>query len=274
MNDIATRPAHEKRGWRHASKRRAFLTHLAISAMVVGTVCALIFLVWYPAPYFAAKGAWNVLRVLVSVDLILGPLLTLILFRPGKPGLGLDMAMIAMIQLTALLYGTSVIYQERPYYAVFAVDRFEILARKDVDPNAVAGTEFAAKPSIGPVLAVASLPSDPVEFQRLIEETIFEGKPDIERRPERWSNYAQAKATVFARAESLSALAAKRPSQAPQIERRSRALGRPLDELLYVPLIGTDRALTLIIDPDSALPLDVLDIDPWMEEVADSAPAN
>jgi hypothetical protein len=231
-------------------------------------------LVWYPAPYFAAKGAWNVLRILIGVDLILGPLLTLILFRPGKPGLGLDMTMIAMIQLAALLYGTSVIFEERPYYAVFAVDRFEVLAQKDVDPTAVAGTEFSAKPMIGPVLAVARRPSDPAEFQRLLEETVFEGKPDIERRPERWQNYALSKSDVFERAEPLSLLAAKQSSVAARIDRRSRALGRSPDEILYVPLIGTDGALTLIIDSESALPLEVLDIDPWAEDTESSEPAN
>lgn len=250
-------------GWRQTTKRRAFLSHLALSATVVGAVCALIFFVWYPAPYFAIKGAWNVLRVLVGVDLVVGPLLTLILFRPGKPGLAIDVTMIAMIQLSALLYGTSVIYQERPYYAVFAVDRFEVLARRDVDPAAAAGVEFARKPTIGPVLAYAEMPADPTEFQRLLTETLFEGKPDIERRPEYWRSYEDNRAAIMARAGKLSELAEDQPELEGIIRRASAEMGQDPSAVPYVPVIGPGGALTLVIEAETARPLRVLDIDPW-----------
>ncbi len=257
-------------GWREASKRRAFLTHLAISAAIVGAVCALIFFFWYPQPYFAIKGAWNVLRVLIGVDLILGPLLTLILFRPGKPRLALDMAIIATIQLSALLYGTTVIYQERPYYAVFAVDRFEVLARRDVEPNAAAGARFTSKPLIGPILAFASRPSDPAEFQRLLEETLFENKPDIERRPEYWSRYEDSRDAVLGRAGKLSDLAVQQPAAADRVRRAADALGKDSSALVYVPVIGADQPLTLVLDPESALPLKVLKINPWGDQTSSS----
>ncbi|NNC63275.1 MAG: hypothetical protein HKN84_00700 [Gammaproteobacteria bacterium] len=249
--------------WRDVSTLRAFVTHLAISATIVGIVCGVIFFIWYPAPYFGIKGAWNVLRVLIGVDLVLGPLLTLILFRPGKRGLALDMTMIAMIQLSALLYGTAMIFQERPYFAVFAVDRIEVLAKGDVDAAAIAGTSFENKPLVGPVLAVATVPSDPVEFQRLLQETLFEGKPDIERRPDRWSAYAESKDAVLARARRLSTLLAERPGSAEVISRASRALDMEPADILYLPAVGGDRALTLVIDPETALPLAALDFDPW-----------
>jgi len=266
MSTVAAETSTPATGWRHASKRRAFLTHLALSATIVGTVCGLIFFFWYPPPYFGIKGAWNVLRVLIGVDLVLGPLLTLILFRPGKPGLGIDMTMIAMIQLSALLYGTTVIFHERPYFAVFAVDRFEVLSRKDVDPAAIAGTEFEAKPMVGPVLAYASLPTAPAELQRLIEETLFEGKPDIERRPEFWGAYDEHRRDILARAQKLSELAERRPALAKEIAAAGTSLGRDPAALVYVPVIGTDRALTLVLESESARPLKVLDIDPWASD--------
>ena len=116
------------------SKTRAFLLHLSISATIVGIVCALIFFVWYPQPFFQIAGASSVLKVLIGVDLIVGPLLTLLLYKPGKPKLLFDMSCIALIQIVALVYGTAIIFSERPYYLVFAVDRFEVLAHRDVDP--------------------------------------------------------------------------------------------------------------------------------------------
>lgn len=263
MNEGKPISSEKQGGWRGVSTQRAFLTHLTVSATIVSTVCGAIFFIWYPAPYFGIRGAWNVLRVLIGVDLVLGPLLTLILFRPNKPALALDMTMVAMIQLSALVYGTAVIFQERPYYAVFAVDRIEVLAERDVDAAAIAGTAFEDKPLIGPVLAVATIPSDLAEYHRLLEETLFENKPDIERRPERWSGYAESKDMVLARAEPLSALLAKQPGAAEKIARVSRDLAMEPSDIVYIPAIGGDRALTLVIDSDTALPLVVLDIDPW-----------
>jgi hypothetical protein len=265
MIDTPTAPGERATGWRYVSKRRAFFSHLALSATVVGLVCGAIFLFWYPAPYFTVKGTWNALRVLVGVDLILGPLLTLILFRPGKPGLALDMTMIALIQVSALLYGATVIYTERPYYAVFAIDRFEVLAKRDVAAAAIAGTAFTDKPLVGPILAFARLPSEPEAIQRLIQETLFEGKPDIDRRPELWRPFDEERAAVLARARPLSELAAQQPAQREAIDSLSESLGEDPDSLAYVPVIGTAGPLTMVIDGETARPIAALSIDPWAQ---------
>lgn len=247
------------------SKLRAFLVHLGLSAAIVGAVCATIFLVWYPHPYFAAKGAWDVLRVLVGVDLVLGPTLTLLLFKPQKPGLLFDLSVIASIQLSALLYGTTVIYQERPYFAVFAVDRFQVLARRDVDASQIGADELSDKPLAGPILAVAVLPEDPKEFQALLEEVLFENKPDIERRPEYWHPYSSRSADVLARGQSLTDLAKARPESRERIEAIIASMHSDGAEPIYVPLVGRGRDFTFIIDGETARPIEIIDVDPWLD---------
>lgn len=266
MSTITATSTEPKTGWRYVSTRRAFLTHLALSGTVVGIVCAAIFLCWYPGPYFAVKGTWSALRVLVGVDLILGPMLTLILFRPGKWGLALDMTMIALIQLSALLYGTSVIYSERPYYTVFAVDRYEVLARRDVVATSDLDTAFTDKPLVGPIVAFAQLPSDPQQQQRLIEETLFEGKPDIDRRPEFWHPLdEEARSAILERAEPLSELAARQPEWQDEIDALGESIGAELDAIAFVPVMGTQGPLTMVIDSETALPVAALPIDPWVQ---------
>lgn len=245
------------------SKKNAFLLHLSVSALVVGAICTIIFFFWYPAPYFDAKGAGGVLRVLIGVDLILGPTLTLILYKPRKPGLLLDLSIIAAIQLGALIYGTTVIFQERPYYAVFAVDRFEVIAYRDADASMIKHDELRRKPLQGPILAVASLPGDPVAFQRLLEETVFEGKPDIQYRPEFWSPYVDSSRTVAQRARGLATLAEEKPETEASISRFARSLERDVSEFSYVPLVGKDRSFVFVIDAVTAEPIDIIDADPW-----------
>ena len=265
MNAIGTDSTSLKRSLLSISKLQAFLIHLTGSAVVVGTLCAVIFFVWYPAPYFAAKGASGVLLVLIGVDLILGPTLTLILFRPRKPGLVFDLSVILTIQLAALVYGTTALYQERPYYLVFAVDRLEILAYKDVDSSMIEYEELRRKPFIGPILAVASLPEGQDEFQRLLEETAFEGKPDIERRPEFWSPYANRSDDVIARARSLAELLERYPETRTEISKLTESLDAEIDDLAYIPLVGRETSFAFVIDAETATPIDIIDVDPWSD---------
>lgn len=266
MNAIGTDSTSLKRSLLSISKLQAFLIHLTGSAVVVGTLCAVIFFVWYPAPYFAAKGASGVLLVLIGVDLILGPTLTLILFRPRKPGLVFDLSVILTIQLAALVYGTTALYQERPYYLVFAVDRLEILAYKDVDSSMIEYEELRRKPFIGPILAVASLPEGQDEFQRLLEETAFEGKPDIERRPEFWSPYANRSDDVIARARSLAELLERYPEARTEISKLTESLDAEIDDLAYIPLVGRETSFAFVIDAETATPIDIIDVDPWSDD--------
>ena len=266
MNAIGTDSTSLKRSLLSISKLQAFLIHLTGSALVVGTLCAVIFFVWYPAPYFAAKGASGVLLVLIGVDLILGPTLTLILFRPRKPGLVFDLSVILTIQLAALVYGTTALYQERPYYLVFAVDRLEILAYKDVDSSMIEYEELRRKPFIGPILAVASLPEGQDEFQRLLEETAFEGKPDIERRPEFWSPYANRSDDVIARARSLAELLERYPEARTEISKLTESLDAEIDDLAYIPLVGRETSFAFVIDAETATPIDIIDVDPWSDD--------
>jgi hypothetical protein len=271
MSAIAATPnSVPRKGWLDISRGRAFFTHLACSATVVGLVCALIFFVWYPHPYFQAAGAWNVLRVLIGVDLVVGPLLTLIVFKPGKWGLKFDLCAIATVQLAALIYGITVIYSERPYFTVFALDRYYVLARKDVDqeqladPALVAAERIGRKPARGPLLVVATRPSDAAGMQRLLDETVFGGKPDIQHRPEYWENYAQAATQVVARAQPLATLRAERADSAGAIDRLVAKLARPEAELGFLPIVAKNRDLAMIVERASGLPIEVLDVDPWI----------
>jgi hypothetical protein len=105
-------------------------------------------------------------------------------------------------------------------------------------------------------------------MQLLMDETVFGDKPDIEQRPEFWSAYAQQTQQVLARARPLATLTAARPSSAAAIDRLAAALGRRADTLAFAPLIAKNKDMSMIIDSANGMPLEVLDVDPWV----DSAP--
>lgn len=249
--------------WLSSTPRvHAFASHLLLSLTIVSTVFAIVFFVWYPSPFFSAVGAWSIIRILVSVDLVLGPLLTLIVFKPGKRLLIVDVVFISMVQLIALIYGVTVLYQERPYYAVYALDRFHILAEQDVPEDSRARFEWIRKPFLGPLLASARLPETIAEQQELLEETVFGGAPDIEQRPELWVPYDEDIDVVITHAHPLDLLRASQTNAA-KVERTIARLGVEESALGFFPMVSEKNDACAIVDLNSGRLLAVLNIDPW-----------
>ena len=106
-----------------------------LSALIAATVVTIMLLVWYPPPYFDAMGGQGLLKILVGVDVTLGPLLTLIIFDPRKKSLRFDLSVIAALQIAALAYGVWVMFEARPVYTAFAMDRFDIVSANQLDPS-------------------------------------------------------------------------------------------------------------------------------------------
>ena len=113
-------------------KIKAFLTHFSISAVIVASFLLLVFFVWYPKPLMDAEGGWDIIILLVVIDLILGPLMTFVVFKPDKKSLKFDLSVIVLIQIVALVYGGSIIYSGRPVYVVFNVNKFHVITQSTV----------------------------------------------------------------------------------------------------------------------------------------------
>ena len=88
-------------------------------------------LYWFPGDLFFIDGGWQGLKLVAMVDLVLGPALTLILYKPGKPKLVMDMSLIAFIQIAALGYGFYTTHQQRTVAVVFAEHNFTTVSAND-----------------------------------------------------------------------------------------------------------------------------------------------
>ena len=76
-----------------------------MSLAIFAALAYLVVEIWYPDFFFLTDGGWQGLRLLLGVDLVLGPLLTLIVYRNGKPGLRMDLTMIGIVQASCLAAG-------------------------------------------------------------------------------------------------------------------------------------------------------------------------
>jgi hypothetical protein len=155
----------------------AFFVHLAISAVVFGALAALIVFVWYPDFFFEADGGWQGIRIVMLVDLVAGPLLTLVVYKPGKPNLRMDLTLIALFQAVCLVGGTWVVYDERPLALVFSDGTFFSMTAADFEEANLDLALLDNFPGATPKRIAVELPNDPLIEGKIRREAIQAGRP-------------------------------------------------------------------------------------------------
>lgn len=106
------------------NRYQAFAVHMAISLVIFFILLVCITQYWYPGILFDTGNGWKAIGIIIGIDLILGPLLTLIVFNHNKSSLKFDLWVIALVQTAALAYGTWTIHQTRPAALVFMSNKF------------------------------------------------------------------------------------------------------------------------------------------------------
>jgi hypothetical protein len=238
--------------------------HLVLSALVALTVVMLVLAVWYPQPYFQAMGGEKLLRLLIGVDVVLGPLITFIIFDPRKPSLKWDLAAVATLQLAALAYGGYVMFQARPVYNVFTGDRFEIAAANTVDDEAraKAAPEFQSLPVSGPRVVAARAPVDPKERAEMTFASAV-GGPDLVDRPNLYVPYAQVTAEVARASRPLERLASRGADEAAVVRAFVQSSGRSEASLGYVPARARNRDFAVVVDRQTGAIAGYIPANPW-----------
>lgn len=245
------------------SRYRAALVHLSISAVLVGCVLALVFWVWYPSPTIEVIGASSIVLLLIGVDLVIGPLLTLIIYKHGKPGLKFDLFVIAALQLSALVYGANRLYYEKPDYMVFVVDRLEFVSKNQLDQSAIRFDELRTN-QFGKLLQVyAKAPEDPDEHSRYLDSVLVEGKPDLEARPEFWEPWSAGENEIRARLMPIENIEPGSPEEQKQVQDAIDTYASTHPSLGVLPIGGIEEDMGMLLDRDTLEVLDVLKADPW-----------
>lgn len=154
------------------SRKQAFLTHLGFSLLVFITVLYFIVFHWYPQPFFSTDGGWQGVQLLTTVDIVLGPVLTLIIFKPGKKGLKTDIVIIATIQFLALFSGLYVIHNERPVAKVFQDGNFYIVTGYDMTERNISLKDLEQYRIAGAITIYLDLPDDHQKFGELLRKSV------------------------------------------------------------------------------------------------------
>jgi hypothetical protein len=247
------------------SRWKAACIHLAISLTLASGIASLLYLLWFPPPYFTAAGATRLMLLIIGVDVVIGPALTLLVFNTNKPKreLRLDLSIIGVLQAFAFAYGLYVICQARPVFVVAAVDRLNVIAADELSDTDLAkgsAPEFRQRSWTGPRLVGAN-PSD-VDVGTIVMQVAQSGK-DIDQLPQYYVPYDQVAEALLKRAHPLTALKSVTSAQQAyllQLDKQAKARG---DVLVFVPLQSRKADFTAVISARSKRPLAVLAIDPW-----------
>lgn len=243
---------------RKFSRFQAAGIHLLLSLCLLAIVSFFVFEHWYPGIFFHAEGSQGIYMVVIAVYLILGPGLMLIVYVPGKKGLAFDLAFVPALQLAALIYGTSVLYAERPQFVVFSVDRFVLVSGKDINTGELNHSQLPKSRDAGPQLTFALMPTDPGERSRLLEEAL-QGGPDLEFRPQYYRSYSDHLPNVISKALSLKQFAGNIRKKIERFK-HNHCLQQ---QCVFLPLVGKKKDALLAIYTTNGQIAGGLDINPW-----------
>jgi hypothetical protein len=261
MNQISSPALTSSTFW--ADRVRASLIHLGLSLAIALLAGLLVFGVWYPYPYREISGGRELFLILVAVDVVLGPLITLAIFNRAKPWSELrrDLAVVVLLQLGALGYGMWTVFAARPVHLVFEIYRFNVAHAIDVQPELLSKTPpgIDALPVTGPTpLSLRPFKNE----QEKMDTTLaaLQGVP-LAARPDLWQTYEKGIADVLKAAKPVAQLKSRFANRATEIDAALAPFGAAGQSMVYVPMVGRKSFWTVFLDPATAeikafMPLD------------------
>ena len=215
--------------------------HLLISVLIALASAGVVFGLWYPAPYRQMLDVDHIYLLVLAVDVVCGPLLTLVLASPKKSRRErwLDFSLIGAIQLAALAYGMHSVWLARPAVLAFEADRLVVVTANEVQaedlPQAPPGLQSLLWTG---VLQVGTRrPADSDEMMSNVDKELAGLSPAM--RPDWWLPWAEAQDGLRSRAKPLSELIARRPEAAPLLQAAAQSAGRAVPDLRYLPLVSS-----------------------------------
>ncbi|MFN3438366.1 MAG: TfpX/TfpZ family type IV pilin accessory protein [Acidovorax sp.] len=242
---------------------RASGIHLGISLCIAALAAALVFGLWYPYPYREISGGRTLFMLVAGVDVIMGPLITLIIFNRAKPRreLVMDFTVVGLLQVAALSYGLWTVFVARPVHLVFEYSRMSVVHAIDIDAGLLtkAPASLQKLPVAGPTIIALRPFKNPAEQFDATMAAI--GGHSLSARSDLWQPYASSTEDILKESKPASDLHMRFANQTALIDRAIEGTGKPVTQLRYLPLVGRDNAWTVLLDATTAAPLGFLPID-------------
>ena len=187
--------------------------------------------------------------LLITVDVVLGPLITFAVWNRNKPRAELvrDLTIVGTLQLTALAYGVHTAAQARPAVVALEGARLSIVRPIDLaDADLTrAPPELRVLSLKGPRFVAARDPSAGEKLEAI--DRALQGQ-DIGKRPDFWRPVAETPSAYAKAAKPLAKLIQRRPAFTEQIQAAAAHTGRSVEQLGYLPVLARRTDWSALID--------------------------
>ena len=232
----------------------AFGLHLTGSAVALSAVLGTLWLGWYRWPGWYLASVLQVVGILVMVDLVLGPTLTLVVAGPAKPRreLARDIGIIVTVQLAALIYGATTLWLGRPLYYTFSVDRLEIVQGSDLKAEEIARAR-RENPALAPYWYSrprwiwAPLPANPEEAQKIVGSVLV-GGADVIQMPRRFQPWAAGLPELKKKLTTVDEMKEFSAAEKERLKRRMAARNLPTGRADAMVMWGGSRRVLVVFD--------------------------
>jgi len=235
----------------------AFAVHLLASILVLSITLGALYFGWYHWPGWYLADAWHVVVVMIGVDVVIGPLLTLIIANANKHRRELrrDLSIIVAAQLIALVYGTTQLWNGRPLYYAFSENVLQMVQAYDINP----GESKIAREQNAPLVPHwyslprwiwAPLPLDRSEREKIVSAAVT-GGDDVISMPRYYKPWEQGLTALRTQLKKVDEVGYFSLNQKKVLKQRMSARGLATDQPDAIPLTGRGPPLLAIVDPVS-----------------------
>lgn len=242
------------------SKRlKFFLGHLLISLAIALFVMGFVFFVWYPSPLATAVGVTHIFLMLLVIDVILGPLLGLLVYKEGKKTLKMDLSIIILIQVIALIYVVYSIAQARPVWIAFNKDHFELVRNNNINTENIdqAKEQYQRPTWLQAEYVGVKQATDPQE-QQIEQMGVMLNGISLAQYPERYIPLEQVSEQMKMKAHALSELNLWNSDIV--VQQKIKAYP---EATAWIPLETYGVPMVVLINKDQGEVVKIVDLRPW-----------
>jgi hypothetical protein len=236
---------------------KAFGLHLLASACALTLVLGGMYLGWYRWPGWYLSSVLHIVGIVLMVDIIIGPTLTLVVASPGKPRkeLARDIGIIVAVQLVALGYGTLTLWMGRPLYYAFSVDCLQLVQASDLHSDEIAlgerqNPQFAPHWYSLPRWIWAPLPTNPREATNIVQGTLF-GGTDVIQMPRLFRPWEQGLPDLRKQLTTVDQMKYFSRREKQRLKSRMQHLGLAGDQADTLVFWGGSLRLLAVFDPQT-----------------------
>jgi len=236
---------------------RAFALHLLGSLLALSLILGSLYLGWYRWPGWYLADVVRVVMVMTGVDLVAGPLLTLIIANPSKTRRDLtrDVGVIVAIQLFALIYGFVSLWNGRPLYYAFSETQLQLVQAYDINAGETAlalqqNAALAPHWYSLPRWIWAPLPQDANESAKIVASAVA-GGDDVISMPRYFKRWEEGLPALRKQLKKVDDLGYFSGADKKLLKERMRAAGLATDQSDTMVLSGRGKPLLAVFDRNS-----------------------